>query len=313
MKWRWIAAGGAGAAAGWTFARAARQRSPRFSNLDLPGGTTDLSPEASIYFVGTATTLIRCAGFTILTDPNFLHRGEEVHLGYGLRSTRLTEPAMSLEDLPPVDFVVLSHMHEDHFDRRVAAGLERSIPILTTPGAAGDLRKRGFARTCSLRTWDSVEVRRGQHSVRVTAMPGRHGPLAVASLMPSVMGSMLEFRMAARPVPYRLYISGDTLVYSDLKEIPRRYAGVDLALLHLGGTRVLGILVTMDGRQGVRAIQLIQPRLTIPIHYNDYDVFESPLEEFARAVREAGLEDRVRYLRHGETYTFVPAPFAEVT
>lgn len=312
MRWRWIAAAGGGAAAGWAFWHAASRGAPRLSTLALPVGTTEPSPEASIYFVGTATTIIRCAGFTILTDPNFLHQGEEVHLGYGLRSTRLTEPAMTLEQLPPVDFVVLSHMHEDHFDRRVAAGLDHSIPILTTPGAARELRRHGFTRLYPLNTWDAVEVRRGQQSVRVTAMPGRHGPMLVAPLMPSVMGSMLAFRTAERAAPYRLYISGDTLVYGDLKKIPQRYAHVDLALLHLGGARVLGILVTMDGKQGLQAINIIQPRLAIPIHYNDYDVFESPLEDFARAVREAGLEDRVRYLSHGDTYTFVPAPFAGV-
>ena len=50
-------------------------------------------------------------------------------------------------------------------------------------------------------------------------MPGRYGPMLVAPLMPSVMGSMLEFRTVARAAAYRLYISGDTLVYRDLKEI----------------------------------------------------------------------------------------------
>ena len=71
----------------------------------------------SIFFVGTATVLIRYAGFTILTDPNFLHAGDHVHLGYGLVSRRLTNPAVEPEDLPPLDFVLLSHMHGDHFDR----------------------------------------------------------------------------------------------------------------------------------------------------------------------------------------------------
>jgi len=48
----------------------------------------------SIFFVGNATVLIRYAGFTILTDPNFLHAGEHVHLGYGLSSKRTTNPAI---------------------------------------------------------------------------------------------------------------------------------------------------------------------------------------------------------------------------
>jgi L-ascorbate metabolism protein UlaG (beta-lactamase superfamily) len=60
----------------------------------------------------------------------------------------------------------------------------------------------------------------------------------------------------------------------------------------------------MDAEQGVGAIRIINPREVIPIHYNDYEVFKSPLEDFRRAVEKAGLADRVRYLSHDETYQF---------
>ena len=104
------------------------------------------------------------------------------------------------------------------------------------------------------------------------------------------------------------YISGDTLVYEDIHAIPKYFPGIDLALLHLGGTRILGVVkVTMDGKDGVRMMQLVRAKKTAPIHYNDYDVFKSPLEEFAREVQAAGLEKDVIYLKHGETYQFAPA------
>jgi hypothetical protein len=94
------------------------------------------------------------------------------------------------------------------------------------------------------------------------------------------------------------------LIHDRLRDIPRRFPDVDLALLHLGGTRVLGIMITMDAQQGVEAMRIVDPRFAIPIHYNDYEAFESPLEDFKRAVNEAGLEDRVYYLSHGDTYEF---------
>jgi L-ascorbate metabolism protein UlaG (beta-lactamase superfamily) len=50
--------------------------------------------------------------------------------------------------------------------------------------------------------------------------------------------------------------------------------------------------------------RIINPKKVIPIHYNDYAVFKSSLEEFQAEVRNAGLEDRVHYVRHGETYNF---------
>jgi L-ascorbate metabolism protein UlaG (beta-lactamase superfamily) len=275
--------------------------------VQLPPAPTTAQQEGSVTFIGTATTLIRCAGFTILTDPNFLHRGERVHLGYGIHATRRTEPSMTLEQLPPVDFVVLSHMHEDHFDRKVARSLDRSLPIVTTPHAAVVLGHKGFLRAHALSTWGALEVRRGTSSVRVTAMPGRHGPRGIATLLPPVMGSMLDFRPTQGP-RVRLYVTGDTLVFDDLRAIPSRFPGIDLALLHLGGTRLLGVLVTMDGDQGVEAMRIVQPRRAIPIHYDDYTVFKSPLDDFRRAVDAAGLGDRVHYLARGETYRFATAP-----
>src|SRR4051812_37195480 len=70
----------------------------------------------SVFFIGNATVLIRYAGFTILTDPTFIHKHEQTWLGYGLHTTRLTDPALEIGDLPPLDLIVLSHFHGDHFD-----------------------------------------------------------------------------------------------------------------------------------------------------------------------------------------------------
>jgi len=48
----------------------------------------------------------------------------------------------------------------------------------------------------------------------------------------------------------------------------------------------------------------INPRMAIPIHYNDYDVFKSPLGDFQKEIEKAGLDNRIYYLTHGETYSF---------
>jgi L-ascorbate metabolism protein UlaG (beta-lactamase superfamily) len=71
-----------------------------------------------------------------------------------------------------------------------------------------------------------------------------------------------------------IYISGDTLLIDELKEIPERYKGkdIDLMLVHLGGTTIPSpsvplLMVTMDAKQGVQLMQLVQPDVTIPIHY----------------------------------------------
>lgn len=267
-----------------------------------PGARLD---QGSIFFVGTATTVIRCGGFTVLTDPNFLHAGDHVHLGYGMTSRRLTNPAIEIDALPPLDLCVLSHMHGDHWDRVASARLPRELPVVTTGHAARTLRNQGFRNLHPLDTWDSRTFANDTTWLWVTALPGRHGPGPVANLLPPVMGSMLEWGEAGDQRPrFRLYISGDTLAGDYLRDIPHHFPDIDLALLHLGGTRILGLLVTMDARQGLRAVQIIQPRAVVPIHYNDYPVFRSPVEDFLQAMAQSGLPTEVHFLEHGQNYTF---------
>ncbi|MFD9169377.1 MBL fold metallo-hydrolase [Streptomyces diastaticus] len=79
----------------------------------MTGHPQDRGP-ARITFIGNATLLIEYGPLTLLTDPNFLHRGERAYLGNGLSSARLLDPALELSELPGLDAVVLSHLHGDH-------------------------------------------------------------------------------------------------------------------------------------------------------------------------------------------------------
>lgn len=267
-----------------------------------------------ISFIGTATTLIRFGGFSVLTDPNFLHRGQRAYLGYGLTSKRLTEPACTPAELPPLDAVVLSHLHGDHFDRVARRELDRDLPVLTTPAAARRLQRWRFGQATGLRTWRSHTLGKVGHdgrTLRVTAVPGQHAPGAARYLLPPVMGSVLEFAGPDGRIDLRVYISGDTINCSALSLIPQRFPDVDVAVLHLGGTLLPGgLLVTMDGRQGLELLRIIDATVNVPVHYDDYGVFASPLSEFTALVDAAGLTDRVRCLRVGDTMPLQPADTA---
>jgi L-ascorbate metabolism protein UlaG (beta-lactamase superfamily) len=262
----------------------------------------------SVTFVGNATTILRLGDFTVLTDPNFLHAGQRAYLGYGLWTRRRTDPALRIDELPTLDAVVLSHLHGDHFDRVARRGLPRDLPIVTTRHAERRLRWRGFRGAAGLRTWESHEWRRGRQLLRVTSVPGRHGPGVLDRLLPDVMGSILDLEEdGVRKL--RVYQTGDTLYRPELREITQRFPDIDAMLIHLGGTRVLGVLVTMDGRQGARLAELIRPGLTVPIHYDDYTAFTSPLRDFLQAVRPLPADATVRPVDRGDTLT-LPAGVA---
>ena len=142
-----------------------------------------LMPEATLEFIGTATTLLRIGPFTVLTDPNFLHRGQYAYLGKGLVSRRRTEPAMAPAELPDLDAIVLSHLHGDHFDRVARRELRRDVPLLTTRQAAPRLERWGFPAR-GLPRWGSHLLERDGVGLTVTATPGRHAPGPAQALLP---------------------------------------------------------------------------------------------------------------------------------
>lgn len=275
--------------------------------LVLTAGAAADFDEGSVYFIGNATTLIRFGGLTILTDPAFLHKGEHVDLGHGIWARREVEPACQVDDLPPVDLVVLSHYHGDHFDDVAARELDKTLPIVSTADAVTKLSTLGFERGYSLDTWESLVVEKGDATLKITAMPGKHATDdAVNELLMPVNGHLLDFSRGSEHL-YRLYITGDTMLVDNLEEIPRRYPDIDLGLIHTGGTTFLVTVVTMTGEQGVKAVEITKPRTAIPIHYNDFSVFRSGLDDFKNAAETSTASTEFVYLAHGETYRFKPS------
>ncbi|MCW2637451.1 MAG: putative Zn-dependent hydrolase of beta-lactamase fold [Blastococcus sp.] len=266
------------------------------------------SDDVTMTFGGNATMLLRIGAFTILTDPNFLHRGQKAYLGYGLRAKRLTEPALQPTQLPALDGILLSHMHGDHWDRIATKSLPKEIPVVTTPEAAKCLADRGFTGTADLRPWQSHEFTRGSDTLRITSVPGVHGPGPLARVLPQVMGSVVELvrggatgAEVSSEVSWRGFISGDTLYRPLLGELLERCGPLDVLIPHLGGTKALGVTVTMDGRQGADLVELLKPPVTVPVHYDDYDRFKSPLGDFVREVGRRQLPGELRPVQRGET------------
>jgi L-ascorbate metabolism protein UlaG (beta-lactamase superfamily) len=260
---------------------------------------------ASLTFIGTATTVLRLGPFTWLTDPNFLHRGQRAHLGYGLWSRRLTNPALEIAQLPRLDGVVLSHLHGDHFDRVARRALDPHLPVLTTRHAHRRLRRWGFREASGMAYWERQELFREPYRLSITSVPARHGPMLVHRLLPPTMGSVFELTHPGSE-PLRIYQTGDTLCRPRLREIVECIGPIDVMVTHLGGTRVAGVLVTMDGQQGANLVDSVQPRLVVPVHYDDYPVFRSPLSDFMAQATHRGWADRVRAVERGETVDLVP-------
>jgi hypothetical protein len=116
-------------------------------------------------------------------------------------------------------------MHDNHFDRVAAQKLDKNIPLLTTLEATVELKQKGFNSIYSLNTWETITVSKGEVTLRITAMPGRHGLMLLASLLPPVIGSMLEFQTPSGKTSFRLYIYGGYSNYPTTQRNPSALFG----------------------------------------------------------------------------------------
>lgn len=290
-----------------------------------------------VYWIGNATMIIEWQGMRILTDPNFLHAGDHVHLGPGVTAERLKDPSVDMDQLPPLDCILLSHYHEDHFDKLVEGSINRTFPIISTPHAKRALESKDekFTSVYGLDFFEEMmlvpripsgsgesEIPSGKKKkpvIKITATPGKHvpaGPLStinnILGAVPPTNGWLVEMGfthpspeaqppLPAEDVRYRIYISGDTLFVDELAQIREKLRDekINLMLVHLGGTTIPGpkaplFMVTMDGKQGVKLMRLMDPEVTIPVHYDDYNVMLSGLEDFLREVEKMDKEDETR-------------------
>lgn len=241
--------------------------------------------------------------------------------------------------IPKIHFVLLSHLHGDHFDRSVIAKFTKNVPILAPQRCCEVLaEKHGFWKCIPLDRWETVKITTDNSEMicTISAVPARHGPILVNLALPQVNGWVIEVgteepatlssatstdgksqrllghqrtdsadQLPMRMVdPLRIYISGDTLLIDQISEICERFPHIDVALIHLGGARAFGVTLSLNATNGVKLMNRIQADVTIPIHTDSYDAFKSGAEQFGSEILKAGLQDAVCILRQGEVYRF---------
>ena len=275
--------------------------------------------EGSVTVIGEATLLIRSHGLTVLTDPNFLRRGERARLAPALWAARRADPAIDLDALPPIDLVVVTRLREDHFDRLARRRLPRDLPIVAPADARTRLLAMGFSSVHALPDWGSLRIERGDTWLQLTATPTRTAPALLAGLLPSAMGALLEFGRDDLPAAHRLWISGDTVVDDTLAaQLEPRLGTLDIALLYVGGASVLGFGGSMDTAGSLRAVERLAPRTAIRLRLDDFGGGPVPTVRTAEsgavglkvADREASAgTPRIKTMNRGDTHRFAPLQY----
>jgi len=252
--------------------------------------------------VGGPTVLIELGGWRLLTDPTFDPAGGRYRFGWGTGSEKLAGPALRPDQLGAIDAVLVTHdHHEDNLDAAGRALLPSAGTVITTASGAKRLHGELGEAVRGLEPWRTTTLEaEGKAPLEVTATPCRHGPPLSHPIVGDVVGFALRPAGEAR---YPLWISGDTVVYDEVTAAADRL-DVDIALLHLGGVRfpISGPLrYTMNAAEALELVDVLAPRVAIPVHYEGWKHFRQGRAEVERDLASAPaiVADPFRWLEIG--------------
>jgi N-acyl-phosphatidylethanolamine-hydrolysing phospholipase D len=251
----------------------------------------------SLTWIGHSTMLVRMDGVTFLTDPMFSPRASPLSFA---GPKRLSAPGVPLAELPPVDFVTLSHDHYDHTDLPSLAALaKRGVRFIAGLGM-GDLVRAAGGEVTELDWWESTTV----GGVTVHCVPAQH----FSGRSPFGGNRRLWAGWVVSGPTRRFYHAGDTGYFDGFRAIGERLGPIDLAALPIGAYSPPTIMqfVHLDPEEAVRAALDLQARRVVGMHWGTFDLTDEPLDEpprrFRTAATAAGLDaDHAWVLAIGET------------
>jgi L-ascorbate metabolism protein UlaG (beta-lactamase superfamily) len=266
------------------------------------------SNETAVTFIGHSSFLLQLRGLKILCDPVFAW--------WLILLRRLRRPGVRLRDLPAIDLVLISHAHMDHLNRpslrkiiRRSRRLTGRAPQAIVPSGVEDVvADLGFSQVIGLRWWESAQV----GGLRITHTPARHwGTRWFNDHARGYGGYVIEGGGPA------LYYSGDTAYFAGFREIGRRLRP-EIALLPIGAYSPDSYrTVHTSPEDALQALVDVGAETMVPMHYGTFWLSEEPVEEplprLLQSAEKAGLRQRVRVVREGETAVFPAGSLARGT
>jgi len=241
-------------------------------------------------WIGHATVLVQAGGFNLLTDPQFSERASPAQWA-GPRRT--VPPTPSLDALPAIDAVLISHDHYDSLDAASVRALHRRNPgtirFFVPLGLKRWFRRRGITTVTELDWWES----RRFDTLEVTCVPARHW----SQRGPPGRNRTLWAGWAVRAGNLRFLFAGDSAYPGHFREIGARLGPFDLAALPIGAYEPRWFMTHhMTPEEAVAAHRDLRARQSMAIHWGTFALSDEPLDEpprrLDRARRRAGLDGR---------------------
>jgi L-ascorbate metabolism protein UlaG (beta-lactamase superfamily) len=250
-----------------------------------------------VTFVNHSTVLLQTENVNILTDPVWSRRVSPVQFA---GPARHRAPGLRFEDLPPLDCLLISHNHYDHFDvptlKRIAAAHR---PAVFCPlGLASPLRRLGFGEVCEL-DWRQSQPWQG---LRMHCVPAQH----FSARTPWDRNRTLWCGWVVESPHGNLYFAGDTGFCNVFSEVRDRLAPIRLALLPIGAYDPEWFMgpIHMTPEQAVEAREILGAAAAAAIHFGTFALADdgetAPVERLQHALAACSHDAPFWVLTEGE-------------
>ncbi len=250
--------------------------------------------QMGVTFIGHSSFFLQVGGSNVVVDPIFAP--------WLFVLKRLRRPGLRIQDLPPLDAVLVTHAHFDHLHRPSLRAIARATrikngrtPLLIVPDKVTDLVcDLGFERVVELKWWEELQLK----GTRVTATPAKHwGARVIRDMHRGYGGYCLNGG------GHSIYHSGDTAYFGGFHEIGRRL-DPDVALLPIGAYHPENFrAVHTSPEDALRAFADMGSRHMIPMHFGTFKLSQEPIDEPVKRLlsgaRRLGVSDRVHVLEEG--------------
>jgi len=272
---------------------------------------TPVVPEARVAglrvtMIGHATLLIQIAGLNILTDPVWSPRASPLAFA---GPKRITAPGVTLDALPPIDAILLSHNHYDHLDVATLRTLHaRHDPLIVTPLGNDTIVHRHIpaARTAARDWGEHAEIAPGAEAHVVPAL--HWSSRGISDRRMALWGGFM-LRVAGRQV----YFAGDTGYGTGaiFRAIHARFGAPDLALLPIGAYDPRWFMAAQhtDPEEAIQIMTDLDARTAIGIHWGTFKLTDEPRDDpalrLATGLAERGI-DPARFVALQPAESFTP-------
>jgi L-ascorbate metabolism protein UlaG (beta-lactamase superfamily) len=238
-----------------------------------------------ITWLGHSSVLVELDGTRVLLDPIFSERLSPLPF---VGPRRFFPSPLAVEDLPPLDAVVISHDHYDHLDRASVLALASRTERFVTPlGVGSHLEYWGIPPEKIVELDWFEEVRAGG-GVRLISCPARHFSGR------ALLGDRTQWASFAMVGPrHRVFFSGDTGFMPQFAGVGERYGPFDVTLVKIGAYGRGWPDIHLDPEQAVEVHELVRGRWLVPVHWGtvnlSYHAWTEPAERLVVAARERGV------------------------